>query len=43
LRRTPAHLTKNTKAGCLITQPVPLHSHIGVNGKPFHIEGVTGT
>ncbi len=40
-----AHLIKNAKAGCfaegLITQAVPLHSHIEVNGKPFHIEGVT--
>ena len=40
-----AHLIKNAKAGCfaegLITQQVPLHSHIEVNGKPFHIEGVT--
>jgi len=40
-----AHLIKNAKAGCfaegLITQEVPLHSHIEVNGKPFHIEGVT--
>jgi len=42
-----AHLIRNAKAGCfaegLITQAVPLHSHIEVNGKPFHIEGVTGT
>ena len=42
-----AHLLKNAKAGCfaegLITQQVPLHSHIEVNGQPFHIEGVTGT
>lgn len=42
-----AHLLKNAKAGCfaegLITQQVPLHSHIDVNGKPFHIEGVTET
>ena len=41
-----AHLIKNAKAGCfaegLITQAVPLHSHIEVNGQPFHIEGVTG-
>ena len=41
-----AHLIKNAKAGCfaegLIVQPVPLHSHIEVNGRPFHIEGVTG-
>lgn len=42
-----AHLLKNAKAGCfaegLITQQVPLHSHIDVNGKPFHIAGVTET
>ena len=41
-----AHLIKNAKAGCfaegLIVQPVPLHSHIEVNGQPFHIGGVTG-
>ena len=40
-----AHLIKNAKAGCfaegLITQQVPLQSHIEVNGKPFHLEGVT--
>jgi len=40
-----AHLIKNAKAGCfaegLITQQVPLHSHVEVNGKAFHIEGVT--
>jgi hypothetical protein len=40
-----AHLIKNAKAGCfaegLITQPVPLHSHIEVNGKPFPIEAVS--
>ena len=40
-----AHLIRNAKAGCfaegLITQQVPLHSHIEVNGKPFRIEGVT--
>jgi hypothetical protein len=40
-----AHLLKNAKAGCfaegLITQPVPLNSTIDVNGKPFHIDGVT--
>ena len=40
-----AHLIKNAKAGCfaegLITQQVPLHSHIEVNGKPFPIEGIT--
>ena len=39
------HLLKNAKAGCfaegLITQQVPLHSHIEVNGADFHIEGVT--
>jgi hypothetical protein len=39
------HLIKNAKAGCfaegLITQQVPLHSHIEVNGEPFPIEGVT--
>ena len=39
-----AHLIKNAKAGCfaegLITQQVPLHSHVEVNGKPFHIEGI---
>jgi len=39
-----AHLIKNAKAGCfaegLITQQVPLHSHIEVNGKPFRIDGV---
>jgi hypothetical protein len=41
-----AHLIRNAKAGCfaegLITQQVPLHSHIEVNGKPFHLDGVTG-
>jgi hypothetical protein len=40
-----AHLLRNAKAGCfaegLITQQVPLHSHIEVNGKPFQIAGVT--
>jgi hypothetical protein len=40
-----AHLIKNAKAGCfaegLITQQVPLRSHIEVNGEPFPIEGVT--
>ena len=40
-----AHLIKNAKAGCfaegLITQQVPLVSHIEVNGKPFQIEGDT--
>ena len=42
-----AHLLKNAKAGCfaegLITQQVPLHSHIEVNGRPFQIEGITAT
>jgi hypothetical protein len=42
-----AHLIRNAKAGCfaegLITQQVPLHSHVEVNGKPFHIQGVTET
>ncbi len=36
-----AHLIRNAKAGCfaegLITQQVPLHSHIEVNGKPFEL------
>ena len=36
-----AHLLKNAKAGCfaegLITQQVPLHSHIEVNSKPFSL------
>ena len=40
-----AHLIRNAKAGCfaegLVTQQVPLASHVEVNGKPFHIEGVT--
>jgi hypothetical protein len=40
-----AHLIKNAKAGCfaegLITQQVPLSSHVEVNGKPFKIESVT--
>lgn len=40
-----AHLLKNAKAGCfaegLITQQVPLTSHIDVNGGTFHIDGVT--
>ncbi len=40
-----AHLIKNAKNGCfaegLITQPVPLHSTVEVNGAPFPIEGVT--
>lgn len=40
-----AHLIRNAKAGCfaegLITQQVPLTSHIEVNGKPLEIEGVT--
>lgn len=34
-----AHLIRNAKAGCfaegLITQQVPLVSHVEVNGKPF--------
>ena len=42
-----AHLLRNAKAGCfaegLIVQQVPLNSTIDVNGKPFHIEGVTKT
>ena len=37
-----AHLIRNAKAGCfaegLITQQVPLESHVEVNGKPFQIE-----
>ena len=40
-----AHMLKNAKAGCfaegLITQQVPLQSTIEVNGKPFHLDGVT--
>jgi hypothetical protein len=40
-----AHLIRNAKNGCfaegLIVQSVPLKSTIEVNGKPFHIEGVT--
>ena len=40
-----SHLIRNAKAGCfaegLITQQVPLHSHVEVNGKPFHIDGIT--
>jgi len=40
-----AHLIRNAKAGCfaegLIVQSVPLNSTIEVNGKPFHIDGVT--
>ena len=39
------HLLKNAKAGCfaegLITQQVPLSSHIEVNGTTFHIDGIT--
>ena len=39
------HLIRNAKAGCfaegLITQQVPLHSHVEVNGEPFAIDGVT--
>ena len=37
-----AHLVRNAKAGCfaegLVTQQVPLHSHVEVNGKPFRID-----
>jgi hypothetical protein len=40
-----AHLITNAKAGCfaegLITQQVPLHSRVEVNGRPLHIDGVT--
>lgn len=40
-----AHLIRNAKNGCfaegLIVQSVPLNSTIEVNGKPFHIEGIT--
>jgi len=40
-----AHLIRNAKAGCfaegLITQQVPLYSHVEVNGEPFRIEGIT--
>jgi hypothetical protein len=40
-----AHLVRNAKAGCfaegLITQQVPLESHVAVNGRPLRIEGVT--
>jgi hypothetical protein len=42
-----AHLLRNAKAGCfaegLITQQVPLHSEIEVNGVPFQIEGGSST
>jgi len=42
-----AHLLKNAKAGCfaegLITQQVPLHSDIEVNGVPFNVEGGAST
>jgi hypothetical protein len=38
-----AHLVRNAKAGCfaegLITQQVPLHSRVEVNGRPLDIEG----
>jgi hypothetical protein len=38
-----AHLIRNAKAGCfaegLITQQVPLVSHVEVNGKPFDLPG----
>ena len=34
-----AHLIRNAKAGCfaegLVTQQVPLESHVEVNGRPF--------
>lgn len=40
-----AHLIRNAKNGCfaegLIVQSVPLNSTVEVNGKPFHIDGVT--
>jgi hypothetical protein len=40
-----AHLIRNAKNGCfaegLIVQSVPLNSTIEVNGKPFHIDGIT--
>ena len=40
-----AHLIRNAKNGCfaegLIVQSVPLDSTVEVNGKPFHIEGIT--
>ena len=40
-RNRLAHLLKNAKAGCfaegLITQQVPLHSRIEVNGKPLSL------
>ena len=40
-----AHLIRNAKNGCfaegLIVQSVPLNSTIEVNGKPFHLEGIT--
>ena len=40
-----AHLSRNAKNGCfaegLIVQSVPLNSTVEVNGKPFHIEGIT--
>ena len=36
-----AHLVRNAKAGCfaegLVTQQVPLKSHIEVNGKPLQV------
>jgi hypothetical protein len=41
-----AHLVRNAKAGCfaegLITQQVPLHSHVEVNGEPFPAESSGG-
>jgi uncharacterized OsmC-like protein len=40
-----AHLIRNAKNGCfaegLIVQSVPLNSTVEVNGKAFHIEGIT--
>jgi hypothetical protein len=42
-----AHLIRNAKNGCfaegLITQSVPLNSTIEVNGRPFEIEGSSGS
>ena len=40
-----AHLIRNAKGGCfaegLITQQVPLYSHVELNGDPFPIEDVS--
>ena len=40
-----AQLIKTAKAGCfaegLITQQVPLHSYVELNGERLHIEGLT--